>query len=74
MFEKAKSGRDAFTFSLHGMTSIASFTIAPAVADDRINQAWDRRFAGATRKGNDTIVKIEDFLGRHFASGCCEPA
>ena len=41
MFEKAKSGRDAFTFSLGGMRTIASFTIAPAVADDRINRILD---------------------------------
>lgn len=41
MFEKAKKGRDAFTFSLGGMRTIASFTIAPAVADDRINKIRD---------------------------------
>jgi len=43
MFEKTKSRRDAFTFSLGGMKTIASFTIAPAVADDRINQILDER-------------------------------
>jgi len=43
MFEKAKSGRDAFTFSLGGMTTIASFVAVPAVADDQINRLRDDR-------------------------------
>ena len=65
MFEKAKSGRDAFTFSLHGMTTIASFTLAPAVADclrQDLERQSDR--AGTTRA-------IEDFLARYFAPGYC---
>ena len=41
MFEKAKRVRDAFTFSLGGMTTIASFVAAPAIADDRINKIRD---------------------------------
>ena len=41
MFEKAKRARDAFTFSLGGMTTIASFVAAPAIADDRINRIRD---------------------------------
>ncbi len=43
MFEKAKPGRDAFTFSLGGMKTISSFTFAPAIADDRINKIRDER-------------------------------
>lgn len=43
MFEKAKPVRDAFTFSLGGLTTIASFTAAPAIADDRINELRDER-------------------------------
>ena len=74
MFEKAKSGRDAFTFSLHGMTTIASFTIAPAVAEDRINAAWDGRLSTPQAKGPGTIRRIEAFLGRYFAYGCCQGA
>jgi len=41
MFEKAKPGRDAFTFSLGGMRTIASFIAAPAIADDQLNKARD---------------------------------
>ena len=74
MFEKARSGRDAFTFSLQGMTTIASFTIAPAFADDQINQAWDRRIEGASTRQQNTVRRIEDFLARYFAPGCCQGA
>ena len=73
MFKKAESGRDAFTFSLHGLTTIASFTFAPAIAQDQINKAWDERLETASREEGKTIRRIEDFLARHFASGCCEP-
>ena len=44
MFNKAKPARDPFTFSLGGMVAIRSFVFAPAIADDRINKAWDERF------------------------------
>lgn len=44
MFNKAKPARDPFAFSLGGMAAIKSFAIAPIVADDRINKAWDERF------------------------------
>jgi hypothetical protein len=47
MFEKAKPVRDAFTFSLGGMTTIASFVAVPAVADDRINKIRDERLKQA---------------------------
>lgn len=43
MFRKARSGRDAFEFSLSGMRTIGSFTPAAAVADDRINRIIDER-------------------------------
>ena len=46
MFDKAKPARDAFTFSLGGMAAINSYAIAPIIANDRINKAWDRRFSG----------------------------
>lgn len=72
MFEKAKSGRDAFTFSLQGMTTIASFAAAPAIAHDQINKAWDDRLKHGPGRRQDTVRRIEDFLGRYFASGCCQ--
>ena len=69
MFEKARSGRDAFTFSLHGLTAIASFTLAPAIADDRIQRAAGGRSRGSAC-GASAARRIEDFLGRYFAPGC----
>ena len=45
MIHKARPVRDPFTFSLGGMATIASCVAAPAVADDRINKAWDERLS-----------------------------
>jgi len=47
MFNKAKVARDAFTFSLGGMTTIASFFPAQAIAHDRINKILDEQQAAA---------------------------
>jgi len=41
MHNKAKTAHDAFTFSLSGMRAIASFAVAPAIANDRIVQEQD---------------------------------
>ena len=38
MFNQATARRDAFTFSLGGMATIASVVVAPAVAHDRLNK------------------------------------
>jgi len=43
MSNRAKTARDPFTFSLGGLTTIASFVAAPAIADDRLNQDRDHR-------------------------------
>ena len=43
MTERHNCIRDAFTFSLRGMTAIASFTAPHAIADDRINQVLDEK-------------------------------
>jgi len=74
MFEKAKPGRDAFTFSLHGMTAIAPFSIAPAIADDRINKVRDERLKQPHENQPDTARVIEDVLARYFAPGRCQAA
>ena len=42
MFEKAKSRRDAFTFSLAGSRTIAPFTPAWVIADDLLQIDTDR--------------------------------
>ena len=74
MYTKARSGRDAFTFSLYGMRANASFTAMPVIADDRINRMIDQRLAGPREDRRDTARRIEDFLARYFASGCCRQA
>ena len=38
MLKKDKPARDAFTLSLGGMRTISSFTLAPAIAHDRLRQ------------------------------------
>jgi hypothetical protein len=40
---KAGTTRDSFTFSLGGLTTIASFVPAPVVADNRIRQERTER-------------------------------
>lgn len=44
MFEKAKPVSDAFTFSLCGATTVASFAVVPVIALDRVNKMLDERF------------------------------
>lgn len=39
MSHRAENRRDAYTFSLGGLTAIASFVPAPAVAHDQIRQS-----------------------------------
>lgn len=48
MSNKVRLARDPFTFSLGGLTTIASHALAPAVASDRIRQA---RPGAEARKG-----------------------
>lgn len=43
MTKKAVPRRDAFTHSLGGMTTIASFAMAPAVAHDQLHQIRDEQ-------------------------------
>jgi hypothetical protein len=43
MSEKAGQKRDPFTFSLGGLTTVASFFPAPAVPDDQFRQSLTRR-------------------------------
>ena len=47
MSNKAKPARDAFTFSLGGISAVSSFFITPAVADDLINEVRDGRLRGS---------------------------
>ena len=74
MFEKARSRRDAFAFSLRGMTTIASFAAPTAIADDRLARKWDARLAAPQEDQPDTARLVEDVLARFFAPGRCQAA
>ena len=74
MFEKAKPARDAFKFSLGGMTAKSSFVIAPAIADDRLNKVWDERQSRDQQDRPDTAREIENVLAYYFAPGRCRAA
>jgi hypothetical protein len=45
--ERAKN--DAFAFALGGAGMVGAYAPVPIVANDRINKAWDERFAKAKR-------------------------
>ena len=68
MSEKATPARDPFTFSLGGMKTIASFTVAPAIADDLINKILDRRMEQALDDQPDTGREMEAIRGRFWLS------
>ena len=53
MYYKAGNVRDAFTFSLGGMATIASVVSPPIIADDRINEILDARTAKGAEPGPD---------------------
>ncbi|MBT8090919.1 MAG: hypothetical protein KJO01_11990 [Gammaproteobacteria bacterium] len=74
MFNKAKPARDAFAFSLGGMTAKSSFVIAPAIADDRINKIRDERLGRSQEDQPDTAREIENVLAYYFAPGRCRAA
>jgi hypothetical protein len=70
MFNKAKVARDAFTISLGGMTTIASFFPAPAIAHDRINKILDEQQAAA-RENRDRGPQSWVGEGRPVAQADC---
>ena len=53
MHMKSSAMRDVFAFSRGGLTVIASFVAAPAVASDRINRARDERVRRARAARSD---------------------
>jgi len=77
MINRAKPARDAFTFSLGGMTTIAPFVAPTAIADDRINRIRDERLQ---RNCNNRASESTTTVFRrphlaigfpHVAVGCC---
>ena len=66
MSKKAKSARDAFRFSLGGISAIISFVAAPVIADDRINKALDERLRHTQEDQPDTARELAISWGRFW--------
>lgn len=69
MFEKARLPRDAFAFSLRGLTTVAAYTVAPVIADDRISRIRDAQQNRSRATRSRMSRRIEDMLARYFAPG-----
>lgn len=63
MNKTAKPARDAFTFSLGGLTTISSFVPMHVVASDRINKAIGKRLANRAHQHNQGCD--QDGTARH---------
>ncbi len=66
MSESTKRARDAFTFSLRGLSTISSTTLAPAIAHDRLNKAIDERIRKAQEDQPDTGKELDNLWGRFW--------
>lgn len=66
MSDKTTRARDAFTFSLRGLTTIAAYTAAPAIADDRLNELRDERPNRIRKDHRDTSNGIAAIRGRFW--------
>jgi len=60
MSNKTGPTRDAFTFSLGGLTTIASFVPAPAIADNQIRQQRADRKADVSTQRDSEQDQQED--------------
>ncbi|MDJ0700653.1 MAG: hypothetical protein QNJ07_12425 [Woeseiaceae bacterium] len=65
MSEKARSGRDAFTFSLSGSRTIAPFAPVWVVADDRLQNGTNRP-EQPQEDQPDTSVELATRWGRFW--------
>lgn len=64
MSTNAKPSTDAYTFSLRGVSTINSFVVAPAIADDRINKMLDDRLKQARTDQPDYSADTPPVWGR----------
>ena len=61
MTAKKMRMRDAFTFSLGGMSAKSPYILTPAVAHDRINKALDERLRQAQQDQPDTARELSSW-------------
>lgn len=66
MSNKSEPARDAFMFSLGGISAVSSFIITPAVADDLINDVRDQRLRRLQEDQPDTARELDSFWGRFW--------
>ena len=66
MNTKGKSTRDAFTFSLGGLSTKSSFFLMPAIADNRIQEQLDEVSRQPQKDQPDTETEMNSFWGRFW--------
>ena len=74
MSKKAKPARDAFTFSLGGMSTKSPFVVLPAIAHDAMNKALDEKRSQSQEDQPDTAEEIGTFWGRFWLHKRRRPA
>lgn len=70
MLKKGSPARDAFSFSLDGMRTIASFAAMPVVASDRVNKGRDKQL-NRTRGGRSRKSRPWLRVSRRAVQGDC---
>lgn len=69
MSARANPKRDPFTFSLGGLAAKNSYAFVPAIANDNLSKAWDRKLSEPPVEPQHPIQKCENILARYFAHG-----
>jgi hypothetical protein len=70
MLTTDKTRRDAFTLSLGGMTAIASFAFAPAIAHNRISKSRNSKPARADADHSRDCHSWQDAQGQDAHTSC----
>lgn len=63
---KEKNARDAFTFSLGGLSAKSSFVLTPAIADDRLRKTPDAKSRQSQEDQPDTEKEMKYIWGRFW--------
>ena len=70
MSARANPARDSFAFSLGGVAAKNSYAFVPAIADDNLSRAWDRKMSEPPVDRPHPVMQFENMLARYFAPGC----
>ncbi len=66
MNTKTRNARDAYTFSLGGLSAKSSFVLMPAIADDRVHKAPDDESRRSHEDQPDTEKEMKYMWGRFW--------